>query len=151
MWSSCMPRPPANGPCYSQKNVRQSALRNWGLLKSWARNQEIFDSLTTLASPHVSSVSSTRFMCFEFRSQMHLKPSRAKIYNFIIVHVHAWSSCTTCSRVRHECRFVLERRLLLHMGWLWSVGLIKLHVSFAEYRLFYRALLQKRPIINRSY
>jgi len=33
------------------------------------------------------------------------------------------------------------------MGWLRSVGSIKLWVSFAEYRLFYRALLQKRPII----
>jgi len=33
------------------------------------------------------------------------------------------------------------------MGWLPSVGSIKLQVSFAEYRLFYRALLQKRPII----
>jgi len=30
------------------------------------------------------------------------------------------------------------------MGWLRSVGSIKLQVSFAEYRLFYRALLQKR-------
>ena len=34
------------------------------------------------------------------------------------------------------------------MGWLRSVGSIKLQVSFAEYRLFYRALLQKRPIIQ---
>jgi len=33
------------------------------------------------------------------------------------------------------------------MGWLRSVGSIKLSVSFAEYRLFYGALLQKRPII----
>jgi len=33
------------------------------------------------------------------------------------------------------------------MGLLRSVGSIKLYVSFAEYRLFYRALLQKRPII----
>jgi len=33
------------------------------------------------------------------------------------------------------------------MGWLRSVGSIKLQVSFAEYRLFYRALLQKRPTI----
>ena len=32
-------------------------------------------------------------------------------------------------------------------GWLRLVGSIKLHISFAEYRLFYRALLQKRPII----
>jgi len=33
------------------------------------------------------------------------------------------------------------------MGWLQSVGSIKLYVSFAEYTLFHRALLQKRPII----
>jgi len=37
-----------------------------------------------------------------------------------------------------------------HMGWLRSVGSFKLQASFAEYRLFYRALLQKRPIILRS-
>jgi len=33
------------------------------------------------------------------------------------------------------------------MGWLRSVGSIKSYVSFAEYCLFYRAVLQKRPII----
>jgi len=36
------------------------------------------------------------------------------------------------------------------MGWLRLVGSLKLQVSFAEYRLFYMALLQKRPIILRS-
>jgi len=36
------------------------------------------------------------------------------------------------------------------MGWLWLVGSLKSWVSFAEYRLFYRALLQKRPVILRS-
>ena len=34
--------------------------------------------------------------------------------------------------------------------WLRLVGSLKLEVSFAEYRLFYRAVLQKRPIILRS-
>ena len=34
-----------------------------------------------------------------------------------------------------------------HMGWLRLVGSINLQVSFAEYRLFYRVLLQKRPMI----
>jgi len=33
------------------------------------------------------------------------------------------------------------------MGWLWLVDFLKLDVPFAEYSLFYRALLQKRPII----
>ena len=36
------------------------------------------------------------------------------------------------------------------MRWLPLVGSFKLQVSFAEYRLFYRALLQKRPILLRS-
>ena len=36
------------------------------------------------------------------------------------------------------------------MWWLRLVGSLKLQVSFAEYRLFYRAILQKRPIILRS-
>jgi len=35
-------------------------------------------------------------------------------------------------------------------GWLRLVGSLKLQVSFAEYRLFNRAHLQKRPIILRS-
>ena len=34
-----------------------------------------------------------------------------------------------------------------HMGWLRSVGSIELQVSFTEYSLFYRSLLQKRPTI----
>jgi len=33
------------------------------------------------------------------------------------------------------------------MGWLRSLGSIKVQVSFVEYSLFYRALLQKRPVI----
>jgi len=37
-----------------------------------------------------------------------------------------------------------------HMGWLQVVGSLELYVSFAEYRLFYMALLQKRPMILRS-
>jgi len=36
------------------------------------------------------------------------------------------------------------------MGWLRLVGSLNLHVSFAKYRLFYKALLQKRPMILRS-
>jgi len=36
------------------------------------------------------------------------------------------------------------------MWWLRLVGSLKLQVSFAEYRLFDRAFLQKRPIILRS-
>ena len=52
----------------------------------------------------------------------------------------------------HDLYHTFTNRLVLRhsslsMGWLRSVGSIKLQVSFAEYRLFYRALLQKIPII----
>jgi len=36
------------------------------------------------------------------------------------------------------------------MRWLRLVGSLKLQVSFAEYRRFYRVILQKRPVILRS-
>jgi len=45
--------------------------------------------------------------------------------------------------------FLLQSAAVL-MGWLRCVGSLKLQVSFAEYRLFYRALLQLRPLILRS-
>jgi len=49
-------------------------------------------------------------------------------------------------RDARETRDISQVQVSL-MGWLRSVGSIKLYVSFAEYCLFYRALLQKRPII----
>jgi len=39
---------------------------------------------------------------------------------------------------------------LYEMRWLRLAGYLNLQVSFAEYRLFYRALLQKSPILLRS-
>ena len=45
-----------------------------------------------------------------------------------IVHVFLWGGCD------------------IRMGWLRFVGSLKSYVSFAEYRLFYRALLQKRRL-----
>ena len=49
-------------------------------------------------------------------------------------------ACAACHiHVRHDT-----------MGWLRVVGSLKSYVSSAEYRLFNRALLQKRPIILRS-
>jgi len=40
--------------------------------------------------------------------------------------------------------------VIVAMGWLRLVGSLKLQVFFAEYSLFYRALLQKRHTILRS-
>jgi len=38
-------------------------------------------------------------------------------------------------------------RAYVTIGWLRLVGSIQIYVSFAEYSLFYRAPLQKKPII----
>jgi len=55
--------------------------------------------------------------------------------------------CATC--FVHMCTMthsdVLSWRI--HMGWLRLVGSLNWYVAFAEYSLFYRALLQKRPMI----
>ena len=49
--------------------------------------------------------------------------------------------------VRHA-QLLAHTPMEMPMGWLWLVASIQLHVSFAEYSLFDRALLQKRPIIS---
>ena len=54
-----------------------------------------------------------------------------------------------CTRQLSSCAFC-GRILYSSMGWLRLVGFFKIQVFFAEYGLFYRALLQKRPIIWRS-
>ena len=47
----------------------------------------------------------------------------------------------------YKCVYIPQPTTLCTIGWLRSVGSIKSFVSFAEYRLFYRSLLQKRLII----
>jgi len=48
------------------------------------------------------------------------------------------------------CAAIFFGQICQDMGWLRSVGSLKLYVSFAEYSLFCRALLEKRPIILRN-
>jgi len=50
----------------------------------------------------------------------------------------------------HTCEWVMSQIWMSHvidMGWLRLLGSIKLQVSFAEYCLFFRALLQMKPIV----
>jgi len=62
----------------------------------------------------------------------------------------------TLQRVREREGSLFDRgrvkglSLARSLGWLRLVDSCKLHVSFAEYCLVYRVLLQKRPIISRS-
>jgi len=61
------------------------------------------------------------------------------IYIFMFTHVYIYMSHATYI----QCIYI-ERESI------WHITYLKLQVSFAECRLFYRALLQKRPIILRS-
>jgi len=63
---------------------------------------------------------------------------------FYRTHTHQ-QECTSNKSRFHQIGFLSST-----MGWLRLVGSLKLYVSFAEYSLFYRALLQTRPIILRS-
>jgi len=78
-------------------------------------------------------------------------------YDIQCTHVSTLQ-CTLCINIVCCIDYVLlfrvwhqeMPRLQWHMGWLRWVGSLKLQVTFAKYRLFYRALLQKRLIILRS-
>ena len=64
------------------------------------------------------------------------------VYLCILIHINdIWRNVTTNkTKIRQPQLLVRTQRL---------VGSLKLQFSFAEYRLFHRALLQKRPIILR--
>jgi len=55
-----------------------------------------------------------------------------------------------CKREPFQIELFFKRDTPPTMGWLRLVGSLKLCVSFAEHIFFYRAFLQKRPMILRS-
>jgi len=65
----------------------------------------------------------------------------------ICVCVCVWVCVCVCQSVILSVGRSFNLSVSLGMGWLRLVGSWRLQVSFVEYRLFYRALLQKRPII----
>ena len=64
------------------------------------------------------------------------------VYTYIYIY-----GVTTISRLLTNLYPYVKIYRYADMGWLRLVGSLKLQVSFAEYRLYHRALLQKRPII----
>ena len=67
------------------------------------------------------------------------------LQNFSREHIFREYSSYISRTLSRESQILQERlemlKSLLCMGWLWLVGSLKIWVSFAEYRLFYRALL----------
>ena len=59
-------------------------------------------------------------------------------------HFGLWLSGLCAEKQKHQLYETLNT------GWLRLVGSLKLYVSSVKYSLFYRALLQKRPVILRS-
>jgi len=81
------------------------------------------------------------------------------IHTYIHTNIHTNKHTYLHTRVRTchylHCAWIsLSRRpkyVYIHtMGWIRLVGTLKVQVSIAEYKPFYRALLQKKPIILRS-
>ena len=62
-------------------------------------------------------------------------------------YVYLSHTCEWVTMTLMSDSYVSDSYVYPHMGWLRSVGSIKSQVSFAEYSLFCRALLQKRPLI----
>ena len=66
-------------------------------------------------------------------------------------HIHTQAHASTCTHMQDnestgkQCKHT--HKLMRTYGCLRLVGCLKLYGSIAEHRLFYRALLQKRPII----
>jgi len=89
-----------------------------------------------------------------------IKQVRSHKYEWVMSHMnascHTWMSHVTyewvMSQIKESCHMCMHlwrvNEPLCDMGWLRLVVSIKLQVAFAENRLFYRALLQKRPIIQ---
>jgi len=62
---------------------------------------------------------------------------------YFFSQVSTTNNYDACLRTTYDFNSYLRNTI----GWLRLVGSLKLWVSFAEYRLFYRSLLQKRPTI----
>jgi len=73
-----------------------------------------------------------------------------------VTQVAIWVTRGTCGKSYIWMRHVTQlsridmRYSSRPVGWLRLTGSLKLQVCFAGYSLFYRALLQKRPMISRS-
>ena len=81
--------------------------------------------------------------------------TQPQTHTYICTHIHTHAHTHTPTHTHtlslsHTHTYMERIYKYTHMGWLRLVGSLKTQVSFAECRLFDRALLQKRPIMLRS-
>ena len=107
----------------------------------WLRLASVMWSLRSdvLCEIDVEKVKKVRNMCVYIFRYIY-------IYIYIYMCVGGWGGCGVDYR---RCWWSTVSSFST-MGWLRLVGSLELQVSFAEYRLFHKALLQKRPVILRS-
>ena len=99
-------------------------------------------------------------VCDVYKTYMYTKHTckqHIHVYQCAIVCLHCHCMSALCARSyvntrMQYCMYALCVRTYVNtrtqdMGWLRIVGSFKLYVSFAEYSLFYRALLQQRLIL----
>ena len=100
------------------------------------------------------------YVCIYIHIQMYMYVYTRIQYMYIYVYIYVFTGTYIIVQIYTSIFIYLSTLIHIHrythvhtytgMGWLRLVGSLKWQVSFAEYRLFYRALLQKRPIIVRS-
>jgi len=89
------------------------------------------------------------------------------MYSYVCIHMYVFIcmnvACVRTTRAHQPCSILALTQSVSMldtlakpidkwaMGWLRLVGYLKLYVSFAEYRLFYRSLLRKKPVIQAAY
>jgi len=74
---------------------------------------------------------------------------RDRTQSTVTRHVYAWRAPFTCETTRHSVWRYSSHSCVYGVATIRGLSL-KLRVSFAEYRLYYRALVQKKPTILRS-
>ena len=84
-----------------------------------------------------------------FRTHRCAKKS-CRTYGWVMTSNARVISMWLCGHDSSICSIRTSHSEHMDVGWLRLVGSLKSLVSFAEYCLFYRALLQKRPVILRS-
>jgi len=136
-------------------------LRSW-LILSIVIGQPSFDHRLTLAIYLTASVTKVQFEWINIqgienldRFILHLPrhvPRFAINKDFVLLDPpRVWSLFTQPNEhTPGVLPQVCVENIHPSMGWLRSVGSLKLQVSFAENCLFFRALLHKRPILLRS-
>ena len=131
-----------------------------GLICSFIECDMTYDSASQHALQHAATHCNTPHACLRTRHREWARERQSACTRTSEGTAHTSDIDDTQQRHTYQdaraTEMTRQKRLAIqdtrdtNMGWLCSVGSIKSRVSFAEYTLFCRSLLQKRLIILRS-